>query len=254
MKKYTLFFFLAILAVSCSEVISLNDKTSQEQGTRTAFVQDAIFKCIPGTKEWAKLRGIEALKENSQIKTEILLGMSDEDLANSLLDYPLAYHYTAFENERSFVDGIMTSFNGLNELLKRQNGFESIVKCYEKIEYVPEDKVEKAYNKSTSFNLGFLELILSNDLMLEKAQEDELNHLKEASLAKYEMKISHPEYFGILSVKRSLMLCAVVAMKKDLIKDENNRKKIYDFSKSYYLPSFNDELTALSQIIMDSLK
>lgn len=253
MKKVIIALF-AILAVSCDDVVHQNILVGPDLTTRSAVMpENCVFKCVPGTTEWAKLEGISALKEASQIKDELITKMTDDELAQSLLDYPLAYHYTAFENEYTAVDDLMKSFNGLSELNKRPGGFHSVVKCYQEIEFNPNNLERNVYNVSTSFNMGFLELILANDRMLNTAGKEDLDLLKKAAVSGYEMKLSHPEYFGLLSVKRSLMLCSAIALKEELVKGKD-RELLEKFVTSYTNPSMNEELTSLSKLIMETIK
>lgn len=254
MKNNLLFYILLFFACSCEDATPPNVDIQQGGKTRSlSQKENVIFKCVPGTEEWAKLEGIQSLKDNSQIREEILYGLSDEELAQALLEYPLAYHYTAYENERAFIDEAIASFNGLAELSKRPSGFRAIVNCYKGISYEPEDLPGRKYTKSTSFNLGFLELILSNGKMLERASVEDMDILKETALSVYKMKLAHPEYFGLLSVKRSLMLCASIAIKMDRAKTDKDCQTLKEFINSYSLPSVNDELTSLSEMLMSVL-
>ncbi|RCX18579.1 hypothetical protein DFP94_106113 [Fontibacillus phaseoli] len=75
----------------------------------------------PNTAEWIKLTSTEEKVKATQIPEEILSKMTTKALVETVLKYPLLPNMYAFNTQQQGFDAVLSSFNGLQELLKRSD-------------------------------------------------------------------------------------------------------------------------------------
>jgi len=112
MKRRCILFLYAILLVSYFCAVPLN-------GQHKDGPYDYPIK--PGTTKWNLLRTESERREACLIPDSILYTMSTPDLFESCLDYPLLYGYYIFNFAQEGFNLTVTTFNGLQELLKRKD-------------------------------------------------------------------------------------------------------------------------------------
>ena len=84
-------------------------------------------------EEWGKLRSIKKKLEVCQVPEEILETMSTEGLIETCLSYPL---FSNMMYQNSLQDGfcqLVDGFNGLRELLSREDGAPLLLQKYLKL-------------------------------------------------------------------------------------------------------------------------
>ena len=146
---------------------------------------------------------------------------------------------------------MIENFNGLKELSKRENGASELVKAYKNM-FFSKDTIIKTYGSSSSSSLmfGYLELLLVDDSFISKLSRDELNELKNISLEKYDMKLSNPDDFGLLSIKRSFLVNSVIIMKNNVSLNNSEAVSIQDFIANYQTIS-PEKLESVSKLIVE---
>ncbi len=150
-----------------------------------------------GTNEWRKLTSHDEMLEVCQIPDTILKRMSTAGLVETVLNYPLSGDMYAYSNLQQGFDAMTSQFNGLAELLNRSDAGTQLLVKYNKSHPLNGDNTENDFEIiRSSFNLGFLEMILSQRkiiLSLSLTQKEDL--LTEATI-RYNEKLRQKDLFG----------------------------------------------------------
>lgn len=100
----------------------------------------------PGSEQWAAFTSGQQMVDACQIPSDILSKLSTKALAETCLNYPLYFEYTAYNSER---DKVISGFNGLQELAKRSDGASALLGLYEKVSVVPNSLLKKSSEDQT---------------------------------------------------------------------------------------------------------
>lgn len=87
----------------------------------------------PGSSEWSNFSTHDEMLEACTIPDEILHNISTKDLVRLVLNYPLLNDYNAFSSEQQGLEILISNFNGLQELIARDDGILELVKEYQRI-------------------------------------------------------------------------------------------------------------------------
>ena len=121
------------------------------------------YKLTPEDAEWAELTSHQEMLDICQLPEEILTESTTEELFDIVLDYPLLIDISFYD---SFEEGLLEvakQFNGLNELLKREDLSKVVKEKYERESVPISQRVD--YSKITIENVNEL---LENDSELRK--------------------------------------------------------------------------------------
>ena len=261
MKKH--YFLLASLSLglmvaSCQQN-SFEEVENKNYSDRTAASSRALskdtsnsnfFNVTPGMKEWASFNtNVEKLNA-CQLSDDVVNNLSTEELVEACLDYPFAYSYSVGGTEKKLIQFYIDRFNGLTELSNREDKMVALMNAYKNVPCSKTGTIEgRSYNVSTSFTLGYLELIMANPSFIFGIAQADLTDLKEIVQDRYMFKLEHPEIFGLLSIERSLMLCAVIVMLEGKPFGNDDMSLLKEFIENY--ENFEeDSLEQISKLIM----
>lgn len=88
----------------------------------------------PGTDSWWALpQTLDAKIEASQIPEDVLQALTTRALAETVLDYPLLPNMWAFDSFKAGFDSVLSYFNGLQELVNREDSVEQLAAIIEEI-------------------------------------------------------------------------------------------------------------------------
>jgi hypothetical protein len=104
-----------------------------------------MYPIRPGMIEWTKLLSGAEMARVSQIPDDILKKMSTEELLQSVLTYPLIGGSYRSNSVEIWLEGKVSTFNGMDELLKRPDFFACLLEIYD-------DVVETKQESLSSFN------------------------------------------------------------------------------------------------------
>lgn len=163
----------------------------------------------PGSEQWASFTTSAEMRDACQIPEDILKHLSTKDLAEICMNYPLFVDYAFTNKQESFYSLLKERFNGMRELLNRENGAVELLNIY--LDFVItspllKNKREKINNEYPLMRLGFIELLLSNDSIVSKLSAENLSKLKGQSLFIYEQKRNNSSIYGLNSLRNSLKL------------------------------------------------
>ena len=202
----------------------------------------------PKMKEWATLETSEQMIKACQIPIDVLSTISTKELAKICLSYPLLNNYIAFNDEREGVNITIRQFNGLQELNQRKDGVRELIKIYSDypiLSQVQNDVNSKDYH--IPYKLSFLELVLSDNMILSQIDNNELDELRKIAVNKYADKLQNSDVYSLYSVKKTMLLVAVIMNKQS----KAEKQDVIDaFIKNYnHLDS--KTLTEMSKLITE---
>jgi len=196
MKKLFVF-MLCFLFLAC------NHKTEDEP--EDDFNCDSWdYPVKPGTEEWKQFTTQKEQEAGCQIPEDILLCLSTERLTDLCLQYPL-YVYVLIHNFLDTgLDWLFASFNGVQELYKREDMSSFLVKRYmEKIQSLPFLEEDHSILEKGNFMLSitYLHALLSRVERKHNENTDSLQDVLRALVAGYEEISQLPD----ISMQRSLL-------------------------------------------------
>jgi len=102
------------------------------------------FPVKPGTEEWKTFQTHNEMLKACQIPERILNNMSTAALVETVLNYPLLLDMMAYNNIQYGFDQVASRFNGLQELLNREDNGTEIKTRYRPKEPEPnKDNIKK---------------------------------------------------------------------------------------------------------------
>lgn len=134
---------LLALAVSASiaasfgsvELLSAADETMDEDGqiSQNLWIDQSGQYDYPINvldEEWKTFTSAEEMRSVTQIPETILEYISTEELIQLILKYPLLCDIYAFDTLEDGYEHLKEQFNGIQELLSRQDAFEKLIAAY----------------------------------------------------------------------------------------------------------------------------
>jgi hypothetical protein len=141
------------------------------------------FPIRPGTSQWMKFTSLDEKLKACQIPDSILKDISTKGLIETVINYPLLMNYVAYNTPQSGVEAIETQFNGLSELLDREDSSKSLFNFYK--ETNPSKEELTWYNAG---QIAFIEALLSQDVINSRFSDDEIYELILETKNRYENK------------------------------------------------------------------
>jgi len=202
---------LSLLVVACRHV---SPTPQSNDTTRIASTNDVYnFPIKPGSPAWADLQSHDEMIAVCQLPGEILKEISTPGLVQTVLNYPLLSDMYAFSAVQQGFDSVTANFNGLQELLKRDNAAKEIAKFY----YVlsPEAATTQSIEEQGDyiFRIAHTEVILAQYTVLEQLSAVELKELANVAWQFWEAKKALPEIYGGLGRESTIFLLARVMQK-----------------------------------------
>lgn len=214
--------------------------------TQEKIVWDYPIK--PEMKEWASFETGEQMVKACQIPLDILSVISTKELVTVCLNYPLFNNYVAFNDEREGVNITIRQFNGLQELSKRTDGIQELIKAYESypiLSKVQNDVNSKDYH--IPYKLSFLELVLSDNVFLSKMDNDKLEELRKIAVNKYADKLQNSDVYSLYSIKKTMLLAAVIMNKQS----QTEKQEVINAFIQNYNHLDSNTLTEMSKLIKE---
>lgn len=146
---------------------------------------------------------------------------------------------------------MIKEFNGLQELVKRPEGYKELVNIYTNLPIVKKDS-RQLHDEDVPYKTIYIELLLASESFINKAPKKQLDELQVILLNKYDSKLRNNEIYSLYNIRKSLLLGAVVKTKLDSANSKNslNSDKIKYFIKNHEKAS-EIELTEISRIITE---
>ncbi len=151
----------------------------------------------PGSKEWSNLKTKTERLNAMQIPTNTLSGMKTEELVVTCINYPAALHYGIYANEFEGISKIICEFNGLQELLSRKDACKYLTKFYQNAEADGLIKKDERINERFwPLKFRYIELLISQDKIINSSEEKEIVALLGVTINKSELKSENTYHFS----------------------------------------------------------
>lgn len=95
--------------------------------------KNMYYQITPDDAEWSDFQTTEEMYKACQIDIEILKGMDTEELVKVVADYSLMVNIYAYDSMEQGMEAVGRHFDGINELLDRNDAINGICSYLEKI-------------------------------------------------------------------------------------------------------------------------
>lgn len=165
----------------------------------------------PGSEEWKELKNQKERVAICQIPDEILQHISTSELMEICFKYPLIYDALTFHTIQFGIDQLRINFNGVNELIKRDNIVDLLITRYSN--FYP-----KGYNKNWtnvqkgyySLDITLTELLLSQDDVISQMTLPQKKELVKQLLQKQSEKEDKEIYDSMSHISIGFALARVL--------------------------------------------
>jgi hypothetical protein len=163
------------------------------------------FPIKPGTEAWKALASESEMIAACQIPDNKLRDMSTADLAETVLNYPLINNWWAsdllnwweLESTNLDFDNMVKQFNGLSELLTREDTGNALLAEYNGIDPASIKSTTLLPEQATLyFKVLNIEFLLSRNLILSQLTPDEIGTLLSRAKEIYNIKYLYPDYYS----------------------------------------------------------
>lgn len=198
----SVFSIVVCLAIVISTLFIVNAAKKHTSWLEAISADAYDFPILPDVnkEEWAKLES--AVEKNAvlQIPEDKLKSMSTAGLIATCMKYPNLVPLFAFNSPVEGIEKMIKDFNGLSELLSREDAGAALVEFYSSLDL---DSL-LATDKYPSFRLQLLEYIIAHPSILSKVSDR-----KELLEAAYQMaELKQRKYSEELDVKPTLLILA----------------------------------------------
>lgn len=182
----SVFMFITIAGVSVFATSTNDTKINTTIGYN--------YPVKPGTVEWDKLGNKVAREKSCQIPEEILKNLTTDELIETVLNYPFLMDIYAYDSYQKGFKAVSERFNGLNELLQREDVADKLITKYKNTE-VAEDTDKVASGEI--FDLSNIEILLGQDEVLNQLAGTNKDELEKEVETKYMEKKKHKDIYGV---------------------------------------------------------
>ncbi|MDE5737367.1 MAG: hypothetical protein K2H93_03275 [Oscillospiraceae bacterium] len=186
MKKWIVVTTGIIAGVSCfSGLLVQAQKNYQGYALTDDSQAVAFYEEVMNQPVWYS--GINRVERGEllQLPEDMIENMNTNALTDAVLDYPYFMDIYAFDNYQWGMDSMYESFNGIRALAEREDLAEVLLEKYQNEPILTENDL---HDGSDMFRLEKLEMLISQDFVIEKMTEQEYISLNEIANQKYELE------------------------------------------------------------------
>lgn len=145
------------------------------------------FPVKPGSNEWKNLSSKEEKLKLTQIPENDLKNLSTSDLIETVLNYPLISDLFVFDSYEQGFKAVSSNFNGLSELVKREDAGTHLIQAYSELK---SSQKKKKVSDETRIKLMVLEILLTQNEFASKLTPEELESFHAETKNKIEDHVS----------------------------------------------------------------
>jgi len=192
---------IACVLVTSTETAFATNKLSEDSDfaiTENYYMDNYtgyVYPILPGTKKWRTLKNHQEMVDACQIPDEVYQKMGTNELAQSIIAYPLNADMFAYNSYEIGYSIVKEHFGALEEFSKRADSASCLINLYSQQELVNvstlDDATLRAFNSEDAIattgkgqktsrqilNILVLDLLLSQDDFTEKMTLEDQNHL-----------------------------------------------------------------------------
>lgn len=166
--------------------------TAEETGLTPAEQYAAYVDSL----DWPSYDNHIDMVNAAQIPTHILNQMSTEDLVEAFLLYPLRYDLIVWNSYRQGFDAVKSQFNGLEELVNREDGAQKLL---EKMQSIPVVMSTANIDHEQYMRPLYLDVLLAQPEFMNQLSEQEIENAIEVVDEIIEQR--DPEIYGQYTMK-----------------------------------------------------
>jgi len=203
------------------------------------------FAVKPGKAGWENLKTETERLNDLQVPSDVLTNMETEELVITCMNYPAALFYGAYSNNYVGIRKIINQFNGLQELLEREDALKYLTKVYKNSD--TNGLKEKDLRLNELFwplKFRYIELLLIQDEIISSSTDEEVQNLLTASVEKAGLKADKPAWFSKSDDLVSSFLVAK-SMKKLKINEFTSNEEYMDFATKGKLKSHEQAIAVI---------
>jgi len=212
--------------------------------------EDDSFPIKPGSEKWKSFKSHSQKVEALQLPEQELKNMPTAKLLEVCINYPMAPEISAYNTPQEGIEMIIRHFNGLQELMKRDDAGIFLMLRYGKLN--PLD-LEKDWTPvkigEFAFKMRYIELLLAQEQVFSRLNGIQRRRLLKLSIQKFDSKAKKPDVYGLMSLSTPALLMAKVLQKEN---NQSLRRQMEEQSSlSYFLktaqlndPALLDQLVA----------
>ena len=195
-------FSIIIISLSVVFIVAVCFLTSPISKALTqAVIENNVYKypIYPGDKEWAEY---EAMEKNQmlQIPGDVLNSLTTQDLVKVVVDYPFLSDIFYYDSYSMGFKAVVAGFNGLAELLKRQDAPAALAEYYKNIDFTAKVDLADAKAVTRNSNYNALEIILAQPEINDALSDEQLRQLENVIRKNVQYRNSHRESTFALNV------------------------------------------------------
>ena len=199
--------------------VSSNEQLQQMVQEGRPWVLNHIysFPLKPNDEEWdLSCHSVADLKEMLQLPAAMLSSMTTPDLIETCLDYQYSSDFLAFDEIQRGVEYVRQGFNGLDELLKRQNLADAMLKKYETKLQTAKVVTSRDSMMKGAFSIHFLlfKMLLAQDQVLNQLSRTQLRLLIKLSYKANELVNGQSDLFGTIHYIPSFYLYSRIIVRE----------------------------------------
>lgn len=203
------------------------------------------FPVKPGKEEWKNLKTETDRLNAMQIPPDVLSKMETEELVITCMNYPAALFYGAYSNNYVGIRKTIEKFNGLQELLKRNDALKYLTKVYTNSDTKGLKQKDTQLNEQYwPLKFRYIELLLIQNEIFNSSTNEEVENLLAASVEKAGLKADTPLWFSKNDDLVSSFLVAK-SMKKLNINEFTGNEEFMDFATKGKLKSYEQALAII---------
>jgi hypothetical protein len=209
------------------------------------FAQEELswdFAVKPGKAGWKNLKTETERLNAMQVPSDILTNMGTEELVITCMNYPAALFYGAYSNNYVGIKKIIEQFNGLQELMQREDALKYLTNLYKNSGTDGLEQKDSRLNEQYwPLKFRYIELLLIQDTIINVSTDEEVQNLLAASVEKASLKANNPSWF---SKSDDLVSSFMVAksLSKLKISEFTSNEEYMDFLNKGRLKSYEQAL------------
>ena len=191
------------------------------------------FPLKPGDTEWDLNRyTVAEIKDMLQLPQTLLSSMATSDLIEICLDYHYSIEFLFADEFQYGVESVSKEFNGFEELLKRKDLVESMLRKYEiKIQTTEMIETQESLVRGRwSVNFLLFKMLLAQNEMLGQLNREQLRLLIKLSREATNMVASYPELLGDIHIVIAFYLYSRIVVREggfNFVSDEEKSRLEY---------------------------
>ena len=193
---------MALLFSNCAKNENIEDKVYN-------------FPIRPGTEEWNALKTEQERIDALQVPECLLKEMSTENLVITCINYPAFGHYTAYANVVVGMEQVISNFNGLQELMKRNDAPNKLMDFYFALDSTMNIDNKLINHQYWPIRCTYFEYILSADGILNKMPDNLCQLLLKETQKKLWIKIDNQDKYSSDCYIPTLITMAKLLIKLD---------------------------------------